>query len=245
MNILILYAHPEPTSFTAALKDTALHTLRAKGHDVEVSDLYADGFSPVPGRHDFTSVADPRRFHYQSEQMHAAMTNGFAPDIAREQDRIGRADLVLALFPIWNGGLPAILKGWFDRVFAYGFAYADGMRFDKGFFLGRRSLMGIVTGGTRERFSADGVYGEIADVLFPVQRCLFGYFGFEALEPFVAYAAPRVDDGARAAYLEAWARRLSEAIDDPDWLARRGGLLDQATANRAAAPGGLAWAATR
>lgn len=243
MNILILYAHPEPTSFTGALKDTARAALEARGHEVAVTDLHGDGFNPVPGRHDFTTVADPARFHYQTEQIHAARNGGFAPDIAREQERVSEADLLVVLFPIWNGGLPAILKGWFDRVFAYGFAYADGMRFERGFFLGRRAIMGLATGGTRERFSADGVYGEIADVLYPAQRCLLGYFGFEALEPFVAYAAPRVSDDERAAYLQAWAARLVAATEDAGWLARRDEALAQGTANRAAAPGGLAWSA--
>lgn len=244
MNILIVYAHPEPTSFTAALKDTARATLEARGHEVVVTDLHADGFNPVPGRHDFTTVADPARFHYQTEQIHAARNGGFAADIAREQERVSKADLLVVLFPIWNGGLPAILKGWFDRVFAYGFAYADGMRFERGFFLGRRAIMGLATGGTRERFSADGVYGEIDTVLYPAQRCLLGYFGFEALEPFVAYAAPRVDDAGRATYLEAWAARLVEALDEPAWLAGRDSAIAQSRTNRADAPGGLAWAAT-
>ena len=62
--------------------------------------------------------------------------------------------------PLWWGGLPAILKGWFDRVCAYGVTYADGKRFDKGYFVGRRAMLGLTTGGTLERFSPGGSYGE-------------------------------------------------------------------------------------
>jgi NAD(P)H dehydrogenase (quinone) len=101
---LIVYAHPEPTSFTAALKDTAVRAISAAGHSVEVSDLYGDGFNPVAGRHDFTSAADGDRFHYQTEQLHASSTSGFASDLRREQERLSRADLLVFVFPLWWGG---------------------------------------------------------------------------------------------------------------------------------------------
>ena len=61
MNALVVYAHPEPTSFTGALKDVSVRALRGAGHAVELSDLHAEGFNPVAGRHDFTTVADPQR----------------------------------------------------------------------------------------------------------------------------------------------------------------------------------------
>jgi len=220
MHVLIVHAHPEPTSYTAALKDAAAHALRSRGHAVVVSDLHAEGFNPVAGRHDFESIADPARFHYQAEQLNAARRNAFAPDLAREQARVAQADLFVFTFPIWWGGLPAILKGWFDRVMAYGFAYADGKRFDQGYFQGRRALMAISTGGTAERFSDDGVYGDIADVLYPVRRCMFEYLGLEVLPPFMAYGAARADDAARRAYLEQWAQAVVGAVDDVAWQAR-------------------------
>ena len=210
MHALLVYAHPEPTSFTGALKDAAVRALHRGGHTVEVSDLYAEGFNPVAGRHDFTTVVDPARFHYQSEQGYAHVTGGFAADLVREQQRFLKADLVVWLYPLWWGGVPAILKGWFDRVLAYGFAYADGRRYKTGFFPNKRGLLCLSTGGTRERFSADGVYGEIHQVLWPVQRLMVEYMGMTALEPFVAYGAPRVDQAAREAYLRDWEARLSD-----------------------------------
>jgi NAD(P)H dehydrogenase (quinone) len=208
MHTLLVYAHPEPTSFTGALKDVAAEALRGAGHSVEVSDLYAEGFNPVAGRHDFLSVHDPKRFHYQSEQDHAHRTNSFAPDIVREQQRFLKAHLVIWLYPIWWGGVPAILKGWFDRVLAYGFAYSDGRRYDTGFFRDKSGLICLSTGGTEARFSATGVYGTMDQVLWPVQHCMVEYLGIAALPPFVAYAAPRVDQATREAYLRAWRTRL-------------------------------------
>src|SRR5262249_25627814 len=153
-------------------------------------------------------AADPARFHYQSEQLHASRTGGFAADLLREQGRLMRADLLIFVFPLWWGGVPAIVKGWFDRVCAYGVAYADGRRFEKGFFLGRRAFLALTTGGTTERFSADGSYGEMRHVLHSIQRCMLEYLGLETMEPFVAYAAPRVDPTMRAEYLRNFEARV-------------------------------------
>ena len=215
MNAHIVYAHPEPTSFTAALKDAGVRALQGAGYTVEVSDLYAEGFNPVAGRHDFTTVANATRFHYQNEQGHAHQHNGYAADVLREQQRFAKADLLVVHFPLWWGGMPAILKGWFDRVLAYGFAYADGKRYDSGYFRGRRGILCVATGGTTERFSSTGVYGPIEQVLYPVHRCMIEYLGLEALDPFIAYGAPRVDDAARETYLRAWEKRLLEIAAQP------------------------------
>jgi NAD(P)H dehydrogenase (quinone) len=216
MHALLVYAHPEPTSFTAALKDTAVDALRGAGHTVDVSDLYAEHFNPVAGRHDFTSVADPERFHYQTEQSHAHATGSFAPDLVREQERFLRADLVAWIYPIWWGGVPAILKGWFDRVLAYGVAYTDGRRYDTGFFPQKRGILCLTTGGTQARFSSTGVYGDIHQVMWPTQRLMVEYMGIAPLEPFVAYAAPRLDQAAREAYLRDWRVRLLAIADGAD-----------------------------
>lgn len=244
MNVLIVYAHPEPTSFSAAMKDAAIAAVTAAGHRIEVSDLYGEGFNPVAGRHDFIAAADAARFHYQSEQLHASRTNGFAADLLREQERLMRADLLVFVFPLWWGGVPAIVKGWFDRVCAYGVAYADGKRFADGYFVGRRALLGVTTGGTLERFSDGGSYGPIADVLYPVRRCMLEYLGLEVVEPFVAYAAPRVDPDARAEYLRSWTARLLATAGDRDWQQRLSNLADKTSENRIV-PDGNAWAAQR
>lgn len=212
MRALIVYAHPEPTSFTAALKERAVAALMSEGWEVDVSDLHAENFNPVAGRHDFAGEpADGTRFHYQTEQGKAAAEDGFAPDLAREQARVARADLLVFLFPLWWGGPPAIVKGWLERVLAYGFAYVDGARFESGFFRNKRGLIGVVTGGTPQRFSETGVYGPIEKVLWPMQRLALEYMGLRVFPPFVAYAAPRVDAQQREIYLDAFAQRVREA----------------------------------
>jgi NAD(P)H dehydrogenase (quinone) len=210
MRVLIVHAHPEPQSFNAALTRAATEALRGNGHEVTVSDLYADHFDPVAGRHDFLQAANPDRFHYQSEQENAAVKRGFAPDIAREQTRLLSADLLVLQFPLWWGGPPAIVKGWLDRVLAYGVAYVDGRRFTSGLFRGRRAILSVTTGGTPERFRPEDAYGNIEQVLWPVRRLALEYMGYEVEEPFVCYAAPRVGDAQRATYLKAWCERVVE-----------------------------------
>ncbi len=225
MNVEIVYAHPEPASFNAAMCARARDALTQAGHEVVVSDLYAEGFNPVAGRHDFLSVADPNVFHYQTEQAHAARHGTFAPDITREQRRVADADLVILQFPLWWGGVPAILKGWGERVFAYGFGYADGLRFQTGVFRGRRAMVSMTSGGTTARFGAGAVYGELErQVLWQIQHLGLEYMGYELEPPFVAYAAPRTDDAGRAAYLDELERRVLTAaakpVDRNLWIAK-------------------------
>lgn len=238
MQVLIVHAHPEPTSFCAALRDTAVEAIREAGGGVEVSDLHAERFDPVAGRHDFTTVADPARFHYQSEQLLAAREGGFCDEIRREQDRVRRADLLIAIFPLWWGGPPAIFKGWIERVLAYGFAYEDGRRFDTGFFRGRRGLLAVTTGGTRERFSDTGVYGDIDRVLWPTRRLALEYMGLAVEPPFVCYAAPRVGADERRRYLADWADTVRAVLAKGP--AEAGDL--PASDARPAAPADAPWA---
>ncbi len=212
MHVLIVQAQMELQSFTAALVEAAMAAVQAAGHTVEVSDLYAAGFNPVAGRHDFTSVADAGRFHYQTEQGKAAAEHAFAAEIAREQARVRRADLIIFAFPLWWGGPPAILKGWIDRVLSFGFAYAEGARFDTGLFKGKRGMLCVSTGGTTERFSEAGVYGPIEKVLWPLQQLTMAYMGLQVAEPFVAYGAPRVTPEVRAEYLVAWQARVKALL---------------------------------
>ena len=215
MRVLMVYAHPEPKSFNGAMRDRAVAALTRAGHAIEVSDLYAEKFDPVAGRHDFESAADQDRFHYQSEQAAAARNDTFAPDLKREQDRLRRADFLIFQFPLWHGGVPAILKGWMDRVLAYGISYVDGRRYDTGLFRGRRALVAVTTGGTPQRFSESYPYGPIERVLWQPQRMTLEYMGFEVEQPFIAYAAPRVSDAERAAYLDAYETRLVQAAAKP------------------------------
>ena len=198
MKALIIYAHEEPKSFNGALRDTAVRVLREAGHAVEVSDLYAMGFNPVGGKHDFTTLADPDYFKYGAEQTKATQAKTFAADVAAEQEKLLRADLLIFQFPLWWFGLPAILKGWVDRVFAAGLTYGGGRWYSNGVFKGKRAMLSLTTGGPPT----------IDALLFPIQHGMLYFVGFDVLPPFVAWAAASVSQEQREGYLNDYAARL-------------------------------------
>ena len=101
MQVLLVYAHPEPASFNGALRNAALETLAAEGHSVSISDLYALNFDPVAGPQDILSRENEAVFNLGLEQMHASQNNGFVPDLKAEIDKLMRADCLLLQFPMW------------------------------------------------------------------------------------------------------------------------------------------------
>jgi len=208
MKILIVYAHPEPNSFNGALKDLALEVLNGAGHEVQVSDLYALDFDPAGGPVDFIARDDASCFRYQREQIHATESGLFVPELKEEMDKLVWADFVIFQFPLWWFSLPAILKGWVDRVFAMGFSYGPQQRHETGIFRGKRAMLSFTTGGPPATYVPGGANGDIDELLRHIQYGMFHFVGMEVLPPFIAYSAARVNDEQRAAYLEAYRARL-------------------------------------
>ncbi len=220
MNVLIVYAHEEPKSFNGAMRDTAVRVLRETGHTVEVSDLYVMRFNPVGGKHDFTTLTDPDYFKYGVEQTKASEAKTFAADVAAEQEKLLRADLLIFQFPLWWFGLPAIMKGWVDRVFAVGLTYGGGRWYSNGVFKRKRAMVSLTTGGGPTIYSPTGLNGEMDSLLFPIQHGMFYFLGFDVLPPFVAWSVARSSQEQREEYLRAYAERLrnwrtSETIHFP------------------------------
>lgn len=209
MNVLSVYAHHEPSSFSAALLHAAVSGLREGGHRVEVSDLYAMRFDPVSDRRNFASVFDAERLSQQAEEAHASRGGGFAPGLEREMLKLRRSDLLMLHFPIWWLGMPAILKGWIDRVFAVGVAYGGGRYFDSGIMKGRSAMCVVSVGGTEKDYDASGKYAPIGQVLYPIHRGVFEFTGYRVLPPFVAYAPDRADAAQRQEYLDALRARMA------------------------------------
>jgi NAD(P)H dehydrogenase (quinone) len=208
MKVFLVYAHAEPKSFNGALFQTAQDTLRAAGHVVTVSDLYAMEFDPVSDRRNFVTVKNPDFFKQQIEEMHATEVGGFAPDVEAELRKMEACDLMIWQFPLWWFGLPAILKGWADRVLAMGRTYGGGKVYDTGVFKGRRALLSLTTGGPAASYQPDGLNGDINGVLRPIHRGILQFVGFEVLAPQICYAPVRLPAEDRTAVLAVWADRL-------------------------------------
>ncbi len=111
MHVYILYAHPAPRSFSRDVLEQFTRGLGAAGHTFEVADLYAEGF-----RSEMDEV------HYDRE-VGLDPDRPVPEDVRREQEKIGRADALAFIYPVWWSDCPAKLKGWFDRVWTYGYAY--------------------------------------------------------------------------------------------------------------------------
>lgn len=97
---LIVFAHPEQRSFSAAMCDRSAEVLRQTGYDVEVSDLYAMRWKSCPDRSDFSN-SDFDRFDPAAVQEAASETGDFTPDVLAEQRKLAEADLLIFQFPMW------------------------------------------------------------------------------------------------------------------------------------------------
>ncbi len=208
MRVFIVHAHHEPASFNAAMTRAACEALAEAGHEVVVSDLYAMGFDPVSDRRNFVTVKDPTRLRQQTEEAHASAQDGYVKELQAEMDKLAWCDVLIFQFPLWWLGLPAILKGWVDRVFAVGRAYGGGRWFEGGVLAGKRAMCAVTVGGTADSYSEAGHYGGIEAVLFPIHRGIFGFTGMTVIEPFVVYAPARIDDAQRAQELARYRTRL-------------------------------------
>jgi NAD(P)H dehydrogenase (quinone) len=204
MHALIVLAHPEPRSFNGQMKDVAVETLTAQGHEVEVSDLYALGFDPLEGPRHYPERQEPERFSAQTEQRHAWETGTISADVRGQIEMLERADLVLFQFPMWWFSMPAMLKGWLDRVLVYGGLYTSKMRYDRGYFTGRRALLSVTTGGPEPTFAHNGRNGDIDLLLWPLNFSLH-YMGYTVLPPYVAFG---VEGGLRYSDPEQMVARL-------------------------------------
>ena len=215
MNALIVLAHPEPQSFNAALARSAETDLHAQGHSVKISDLYASDFDPSEDARHFPQRKDPHRFYAQTEQRFSGEQGMLPAEIEREIRRIMWADTVILQFPLWWFGMPAILKGWMDRVFAYGTLYTGSRRFHHGVCQGKRAVLSVTAGSSAEACSHDGREGDTRLILWPINYALH-YVGFTVLEPLILTsirdARDDIEAHDQARFLEGQMRCHSETL---------------------------------
>ena len=216
MNVLIVFAHPDPRSLNASLRDVAVEELEAQGHSVEVSDLYAIGWKAQVDRADFPALDPDARLKVAAASGDAFAADALTDDVKAEQEKLLRADVLILQFPLWWFAMPAILKGWVDRVYAYGFAYGVGEhsdrrwgdRYGEGMLAGKRAMLIVTTGGWEQHYSPRGINGPIDDLLFPINHGILHYPGYDVLPPFVTYRVDRLDEAG----FEQAADRLRERM---------------------------------
>jgi putative NADPH-quinone reductase len=207
MKILILIAHPEPKSFNAAMYQIAIKTLQENGHEVKTTDLYQMDFNPVSGRQNFIGAKNAAFFNQQNEELSAYKSNAFANDILSEQDKVYWCDLMIWQFPLWWFSVPAILKGWVDKVFAMGRFYDNGQIYETGLLKGRKALLSITTGGPEKNYLR-AKYGSTSEILHPIQVGILEFVGFSVLPPEINFSIERITDEERQVVLEKWSSRL-------------------------------------
>lgn len=179
---LVLFAHPCPESFSAALHRVVVDMLTARGWEVDDCDLNAEGFSPV--------LTEEERRGYHD------VGSNLAP-VARYVERVRAAQALVLVFPVWNFGYPAILKGFFDRVFLPGVSF----RLEEGKVMPNlthiRKLAAVTTyGGTRTRAILAG-----DPPRHVVKRALWHVTRPEKLRYLALYDMNRATDAARARFL--------------------------------------------
>lgn len=176
---LILYAHPNPQSFNHALLETVLDSLQTAGAEAKVKDLYAMRFKSVLDGEDLTRIK----------------AGDIPADIKQEQNDILWATHLIFIYPIWWMDRPAILKGWFDRVFLYGFAHKSG----QGLLQHEKALV-LQTTGEPEAFYTEG--GKVPAFHETVAEGSLGFCGIDAVEVKTFYQVITPDDAGRKKMLE-------------------------------------------
>jgi NAD(P)H dehydrogenase (quinone) len=182
MKYLIVYAHPNPKSFNHAILEAISGELRKKKKEVKVRDLYKIGFNPVLSTKDLSSIQ-----------------NGAIPsDIKKEQNYINKADIIIFVFPIWWSAMPAMLKGYIDRVFSLKFAYDITDDAVVGLLKGKKVFLVSTTGATKEQYEEMGAFDMMN---MAMDMAIFQFSGMEVLGHQYFSAVPYVSRRARGKML--------------------------------------------
>jgi len=158
MNLLIIYTHPRKNSLNHAVLDAVTESCRQAGDDVVVRDLYGVGFEPVLGS--------------------SEMLGGVGEDVVLEQSYVSWADHIVFIYPLWWSGLPAMLKGYIDRVFSYGFAYKYENGVQTGLLRGKKATLIHTQNKSREEYEASGMGNALR---LTINEGIFAYCGFEEI----------------------------------------------------------------
>jgi NAD(P)H dehydrogenase (quinone) len=217
MKIFIVHAHPEPQSFCSAMKDAAVETFKNLGHEVQVSDLYQMKWNPVASGDDFEFRSQPDYLVYALEQRESYKSGQLSSDIQAEIEKLKWCDLLIFNFPIYWFSVPAIMKGWIDRVFVSGLCYGGKRFYDQGGLKGKKGLLAFTLGGREHMFGEDKIHGEMQTMLRPLLRGSMAYVGLKVLPPFIGWHVPYISDEDRQSLLKEYREYLTN-LDQLDPL---------------------------
>ncbi len=220
MNVLWVLAHPERQSLSGSLCDEGVRALADAGHQCRMTDLYAMKWKAVVDQDDFPDERAERLIVTAASQ-HAHRAGTLSADIRAEQHKLAWADAVVLQFPLWWYGMPAILKGWFDRVFVKGFGYgvADPrhhgrtLRYGEGNLAGKRALVVVTTGSPEAALGPRGINGQLDHVLFPLLHGTLWYTGMSVLPPVAVYGADRISPEQYQAAVALLRERVTSIAD--------------------------------
>jgi NAD(P)H dehydrogenase (quinone) len=197
MRILTVFAHPNRNSFSGALLDAFLAGLGEAGHEIELADLYAEGFDPCFQPADYAQFTGGP----------ADMPEG----VRREQARVDRAQAIAFVFPVWWWSFPAILKGWIDRVWCQGWAYDFTIGRSRGLLTLSKAVLLCSAG------SSGGVYRRYGYQEAMRRSIDVGILGYCGIDDVAMNIFPAVDDdpAAREEYLR-MSSRIGREFDKTD-----------------------------
>ncbi|AEH61102.1 NAD(P)H dehydrogenase (quinone) [Methanosalsum zhilinae DSM 4017] len=208
MNILYIFAHPDRNSFNFAMKERAVKVFNERQDSVQNSDLYEMDFNPILRPEDFKQRKYKQFFNPFLEQLNAVKTNGFSEDIRAEMNKVNWADILIFQFPLYFTSVPAIMKGWIDRIFAAGFAFnpVKGEVYEKGLLKGKKALLVITAGADKKMYSPDGLHGDINELLRYITHCTFEFTGMEVLPSYIIYETNQLSEEEGIDELEKYER---------------------------------------
>jgi len=201
------------------MKNVAIQNLERQGHTVTVSDLYGQGFSAVAQKWDFVATSGGH-FNYMLEQKHSAqLQNAFSPDILAEIQKLQAADVLLIITPLWWSSVPAILKGWFDRVLAMGVAWDSGKIYENGLMRGKQAMLAVAGGHPTEYYTKNGRHTIEPDkVLHHINHDTLAFCGFNVQEPYIALDILGLNKSQLDEALNSWRTKAQSFVASPLWL---------------------------
>jgi len=192
MKHLIIYAHPNENSLNHHLLQTVIEILQTGEHEITVRDLNEINFNPI----------------LSLEDMHAQRMGKVSDEIKTEQDFISSAEHITFIYPIWWTGMPAIMKGYIDRVFSYGFAYRYDQGIQEGLLRGKQAVIINTLGKSHEEYERIGMDKALS---LTSDKGIFTYCGFEINQHFFFDKA----DKATSDDLEIWKKQITNTFSQP------------------------------